>query len=55
MEGTLELPAVVGTNCSDLKPSVDDVAGNVVLQFSGRAVNGVQERGHLGTGYGRPQ
>ena len=55
MEGTFELPAVVRMDCSDLKPSEDDVVGNMVLQFSGRAVNGVQERGHLGTGYCRPQ
>ena len=53
MEGTLELPAVIRTDGSDIKSSEDDVVGSMVFQRNLRAVNGFQERGHLGTGYSR--
>ena len=52
---TLGHSAVVRTDDSDLKPSGDNVVGNMVLQRSRRAVNGFQERGHLETGYSRHQ
>ena len=51
MEATLEFPAIVRTVGSDLKPSEDDVVGNMVLQHSLRAINGFQEGRHLGTDY----
>ena len=43
--------AVLRTDDSDLKPSGDNVVGNMVIQHSRRAANGFQERGHVGTGY----
>ena len=43
--------AVVRTDGSYLKPSGDNVVGNMVIQHSRRAVNGFQERSHVGTGY----
>ena len=51
MEATLEVPAIVRTDGSDIKPSEDDVVGNMVLQHSLRAINGFQEGRHLGTDY----
>ena len=51
MEETLEVPAIVRTDDSDVKPSEDDVVGNVVLQHSFRAINGFQEGRNLGTDY----
>ena len=48
-------PAVTRTDGSDLKPSEDNVVGNMVLHHSRRAVNEFRERGHLGTGYSPPQ
>ena len=61
--GYIELPikctlghsVVIRTDDSDLKPSGDNVVGNMVLHHSRRAVNGSQERRHLGTGYSRPR
>ena len=52
---TLGHSAVVRTDGSDLKPSGDNVVGNMVLQNSRHAVNGFQELGHLETCYSRPQ
>ena len=53
---TLRHSAVVRTDGSYLESSGDNVVGNMVFQHSRRAVNGFQERGHLGTGYNsRPQ
>ena len=52
---TLGHCAIARTNSSDLKPSGDNVVGNMVLNLIHRAVNGFQERGHLGTGYSSPQ
>ena len=51
MEATLEVPAIVRTVGSDLKPSEDDFVGNMVLQHSLRAINDFQEGRHLGTDY----
>ena len=42
--------AVVRTDGSDLKPSGEEVLGNMVLQHSRRAVNRFQERRLLRTG-----
>ena len=47
--------AVVHTNSSDLKPSGDNVVGNMILKLNRCAVSGFQERGHLEAGYSRPQ
>ena len=52
---TLGHSDVVRTDGSDLKPSGDNVVDNMAIQHSRRAVNGFQERSHLGTGYGHPQ
>ena len=51
MEATLEAPDIVLTDGSDVKPSKDDVVGNMGLQHSLRAINGFQESRHLGTDY----
>ena len=45
MERTLEVLAVVRTDSFDVKPSEDDIIGNIGLRHSPRAVNGSQERG----------
>ena len=42
-------PAVVRKEGSDLKPSEYNVVGNMIFQYSRRAVNGFQERRVLGT------
>ena len=47
---TLDSCAVVRTDGS-YKLSGHNFVGNMVLQHSRRAVNGFQERRHLGTGY----
>ena len=53
---TLGHSAVVRTDGSDLKPSGDNVVGNMVLPQSRGAVNGFQKCRLLGTGYNsRPQ
>ena len=52
---TLVHCAVVRTDGSDLKPSGDNIVGNMVLKLNRRAGNGFQERGHLETDYSRPQ
>ena len=52
---TLGHCAIARKHSSDLKPSGDNVIENIVLNLIRRAVNGFQERGHLGTGYSRPQ
>ena len=51
MEATLEVPVIVRTDCSDVKPSEDDVGGNVILQHSLRAINGFQKGRYFGTDY----
>ena len=43
MERTLEVLAVVRTDSFDVKPSENDIIGNIGLRHSPRAVNGSQE------------
>ena len=52
---TLGHCAFVRTDGSDLKPSGNNVVGNMVLKLNRRAVNGFQECGHLETDYSCPQ
>ena len=53
MKCTLGHSAVVRTDGSYLNG--DKVVGDMVLQHSRRAANGLQECGHLETGCSRPQ
>ena len=47
MKGSLELPPVVRTDGLDLKPSEDDVFGDIIFQHRHHVVNCFQKRGNL--------
>ena len=47
MKGSLELPPDVRTDGLDLKPSEDDVFGDIIFQHRHHVVNCFQKRGNL--------